>query len=68
MADYDELKVSALVSTLATDDIAPMAPVNEYCKTLPSHDSTLQNMEHTESEFNSSVSRFRLCFLAFVDD
>ena len=59
MADDDELEVSALVSTSATNDIAPMAHVNEHPKTLPSPGSTLQNKE---SEFNSSVSYFAPCF------
>ena len=67
MADHDEPEVSALVSSSATDDIVPMAHVNEHCKTVPSPDSTSKNMEYRESEFNSSVSCFRSCFLAFAD-
>ena len=62
MADHDEFEVSALVSTSASDDIAPMVHVNKHGKTLSLSDSTLQNMEYTESELNSSVSRFRPFF------
>ena len=68
MADHDKPEVSALVPTSATDKIAPMAHVNKHCKILPPPDSTLQNMEYTESELNSSVSYIWPCFLAFADD
>ena len=65
MADNDELQVSALVSTSVTDDIAPMAHVNEHPKTLPLPGSILQNKE---SEFNFFCQLLSAMFLAFADD
>ena len=61
-ADHVEPEVCPSVSASATDDIAPMAHV------LPLPDSTLQNMEYTESELNSYVSCFWPFILAFADD